>query len=240
MLVRFFTLLLFAASTVSGSVISNSVSLSINGVNETSLLGLPSIQSGSNSYTLPTAVTVPGVATISFLGWSSFDDPFINYFMGVQNLTTTAQTYSFAFTNPYLGGPYTILHDSFTDSFTDGNQSGTVTIGIPSGSTSIAQPFIDGVNRDGQGVGCTVTSSPGFSGSCNSGSNLASFPISTYASGTFGVAVNFTLSPGDIYTFNGHVDLANSAVPEPATYTFMFAAFGLMSFVAFRRRSRRA
>ena len=98
-------LFLLAAGTASGITIVPSASLSINGVNETSLLGLPAVQNGMNSFTLPTALTIPGVAIISAFGYSTFNDPFINYFMGVDNTSSATETYSLLFTTLYIGGP---------------------------------------------------------------------------------------------------------------------------------------
>lgn len=161
--------------------------------------------------------------------------------MAVQNLTTSVETFTITFSNPYIGGPYTGLHDSFSDSFTDANLlsvgDGTVTIGLASGATAISQPFIGApgaTNYDGQGVGCTKTGNGGFSNSCNAASD-ANTAVTTNAVGLFGVVVSFTLSPGDIYTFNGEADL--QAVPEPAT----FASFGLgaLGIVFAGRRLRR-
>ena len=72
----------------------------------------------------------------------------------------------------------------------------------------------------------------GFRGVAIRGRILSAFAIPpTGANGTLSIAVNFTLSPGDVYTFNGHADLANTSVPEPATYGMMGLGFGLMLYL---------
>lgn len=222
--------LLIGAGSMSAAIIitepTGSVGFSINGVSQN--IGLPSILGGGrNTFTLPAAVTLGSLAKLNSLTFSTFDDPFVTFGMAVQNTSSSVETFTFTISNPYIGGPYTILHDSFSDSFTDAAVGSlgdkTVTIGLASGATSIAQPFIDAMNRDGQGVGCTKTSAnAGFSSSCNPASDVLT-PVTTNAVGLFGVTVSFTLSPGDIYTFNGEADL--QAVPEPAT----FASMGLAS-----------
>ena len=215
---KVFSLILLAVSSACGAIVSTGVHFYVNGIDESAALGLPAIAAGNTMFGLTSPVTIPGLTKIGFLSFSASSDPDVSFFFGVQNTTDTVQTYVFPLVIPYVGGPYTTLTDSFADSLTDAVGDGIVTVGLAAGSSAIAQPQVDGANRDGQGTGCTLTGGPGFSGSCNPGPSLTTITIpTTFASGTFGVVVSFTLSPGDIYTLNGQASLGTANVPEPAT-----------------------
>lgn len=201
--------------------------------------GLYSFQGGT--VTAPIAVGPNySLTTISFDG---LNDPYVDYGFSIKNTGTTPLTVSFTVMDSFFGGPYNFLTDSFSDSVTDSGNTpdGQVTITVPSPNVYVDQPFVNGTNYDGINSGCKVTGTPGFSGpGCVTSMTANNVPIATTgATGTFGIAVNFTLSAGDIYTINGRAALSNTAVPEPATAGFLSAGMAFMlGLVAFRRNRK--
>ena len=184
-----------------------------------------------------------GFLNISSLSLSSLGDPYVNYALAVQNVTSTTQTFTFTLTQPYLGGPYNTLTDSFSDSVTDGGPApdGSVTIGLVGGNTFVAQPTLNGSDVSGMNTGCTVTGPPGFSGpGCVTSATLQTASVTDPAVGSFGVTLSFTLSPYDEYSFNGQVTLSNATVPEPASWIGLSLGVATILVLARRNRTRRA
>lgn len=202
---------------------------------------LISITGGPKLWTMtlgsPTAPVVIGdLASISLVVTTNAD-PFVAYGFAVTNFSTTTLDVDALFSSPYVGGPYTALFSSHSGSTTDSGvtPNGTVTIGAPEGF--VHQPFVDVSNVDGLNTGCTVSTVPAGSGNCPPAGLSTTVPVTTGATGIFGVEVHFTLSPGDIYTVNGRVDLLPTQgpqVPEPAT--LLMIAGGVVALAVRRRR----
>ena len=165
-------------------------------------------------------------------------DPFIQYALGVQNLTDSSLNFLFTFSTTFVGGPYSTLLSTH-DSTVTGN---TVAVDPYLGSL-IHRPQIDGVaTSDGDfGDGCTVANtSTGVA--CDSGNGT--FAISpTGSTGVLGVQVGFTLSAGDLFEPTGRAEISNigrSTVPEPSSMLVLalFAVTGIV--LNYWRRRRHA
>lgn len=238
------TLLACFPSRAFGSLVADlapSAGLTVSGFPTLALDSVLDVQSGVYSYGSATALTAATGASfsVSSLWFDAQSDPFVDYGFSIENTGATPLTVSFTVSSPYVGGPYNMLTDSFSDSVTDSGNTpdGQVTIGVPAGITDVNQPFIDAMNADGINPGCVVTGPKGFSSpGCVSTSTFNNVTVSTATSGTFGIKVNFILSAGDIYTINGRTALTSSLVPEPATVGMLGA--GLLGLTILGRKRR--
>ncbi|HYP13106.1 MAG TPA: PEP-CTERM sorting domain-containing protein, partial [Bryobacteraceae bacterium] len=174
-------------------------------------------------------------------------DTFIDYGFSVKNNTDVALDFVFVFRSPFVGGPYNVLGSAHGGNLINGTGAGgtddTVAL-LPFGQANVHQPFIVGIGDvNGLNTGCAAeVGSPG-SLACPVAPDpsVSVTPIATGATGVFGVRVQFTLSPGDLYAANGRIELATSGdpvVPEPGTYALL--ASGLIGIVAVARRRRAA
>jgi hypothetical protein len=204
---------------------------------------LPASADGSVRIGDPISIVNVGqiVARIDSLNALLDADPFIAYGIAVTNLSAVPLTFNFSFSSPYLGGPYNSLESSHSSSVTDSGSrpDGSITVSPVLPLTNIHNPHIDGVpvTAANLGAGCALAGAPGFSASCNT-NPLVAVPVSTFATGFFDVTVGFTLSPNDIYTANGRVELKNTAVQESGTFTLLGLGLTAIGFVSCRRRSK--
>jgi hypothetical protein len=224
------------------------VELRIDGVDFSDLV---SITGGPKAFTI--ALGTPDVpviltgldelplARLSLLSRTNAD-PVIDYAIAFQNFLDTPLFFDYSVTQPFVGGPYTALFTSHSGSVTEsGSPNATVVVQAPA-EGFVHQPFVNSTNVDGLNPGCMVATGVGGSGNCPQSPPFStSVPIATGETGTFGVEVSFTLSPGDIYTLNGRVELLPTQVPgqvpEPATL-LLLAGAGTLAY-ALRRRSGR-
>jgi hypothetical protein len=165
-------------------------------------------------------------------------DPFVAYGVAVSNFTAVPISFTFIFSTPYVGGPYTLLSSSHSSSVTDSGSKpdGSIMVGTQAGYTHIHLPILDGIGVAGgnRGDGCALLGTPGFSDACDN-SSTPNVAVLSAASGILSVELRFVLSPGDIYTANGRVELLDRVVPEPATYAM--AGVALLAAALYRRRS---
>ncbi|MDX2181261.1 MAG: PEP-CTERM sorting domain-containing protein [Bryobacteraceae bacterium] len=172
---------------------------------------------------------------VSSLIFSFKEDPYVDYAIAVKNFGAVPLSFSFTFLTPYAGGPYFLLDSSHSSSVTDSSPTnGAVTVALDK-KGSIHTPNLDGVDILGGalGAGCAPVGAKGFSAGCEAPAGVVGLPVATLAAGTLSVTVNFTLSPGDIYTANGRVEIYNNPIPEPSTYAMAIGGLGLL--LAFRR-----
>jgi len=189
------------------------------------------------------AITVPDVFSLRSFSAVINSDPFINYAFAIANLTAAPQDVTVVFSSPFTGGPYGSLASSHQLGVTDGDGNGSVSVQPIAGQSFIHQPFVDGADVDGLNPGCTLSPGAGGSASCYASGAPTFVGISTGATGTFGVRIQFTLSPGDLISTSGRVELFPSGVPlgntpEPATLGTLGA--GLAALVVWRRRTTKS
>lgn len=168
------------------------------------------------------------------LSASSYANPVLDYSNLVLNFSDVDQQFNLLFSDSYAGGPYNTLTNEFSSTITDFLASGTASA-VPV-VTFISNPAIDGVDIGSAalGSGCTLTDTPGFALSCGPLTST-SVSVATLASGTFGVVVSFTLSPGDALQWHGRLELSNTPLPEPVSLVLLGTGIGA---AVLRRRSR--
>jgi hypothetical protein len=149
----------------------------------------------------------------------SAPDPLLGFATGFNNTTGSAtMTFSYDFTTPYAGGPYSEIRSLFSDSLSNVGSASTTTV-APVGNF-IMNTFVNGVlvSSVGRGTGCTT----GASFVCQSGAIglIGPLPYLSPASGTLEVTGTFTLTPGSNYSLNGFSELV-APVPEPGTLALL-------------------
>jgi hypothetical protein len=160
----------------------------------------------------------------------SAPDPFVGFSFGVVNNSGSNETFSYDFTTPFAGGPYSMAQTVFADALVaTGPSTATVT---PFGDKFVMESYVNGVliSGFGRGNGCATVSMV-----CQSGFIGALGPVAylSPASGTLEVKGSFIVTPGGQYTLTGRTDLLGP-VPEPGTLA-MFGA-GVVGIAGLLRR----
>jgi len=174
---------------------------------------------------------------------NSNPDPFLDYSFGVMNLTSSDLTFSFLFLSPYAGGPFGGLKSSHASSVTDGGAApnGAIVISPDAATGFVHNPVLDGAEITAAAVspGCALAAAPGFSDNCQ-GFSLIAVPISSGLTGLFGVRLQFTVSPGDLISLVGRVELLEELaepIPEPAYAAIVGLVLVALSLVGRFRRA---
>jgi hypothetical protein len=185
-------------------------------------LGRPDGAGGGWGFTSVLGTPLPQTLTFN-------PDPFFDYAFGVTNSSAAPLTFTFTFTGPYVGGPYTLMTSSHASSVT---AVGGATVGTGV-NPFIHTPLLDGtpIGALALGDGCVIAGTGSFP--CDASGPSVGTAVASAASGIFGVALSWTLSPGDSYSLNGRVELSN--VPEPGTLALLLAGFILLFGMARRR-----
>lgn len=139
-------------------------------------------------------------------------------------------SYTFDFSQPFLGGPYGSIHSDFSGSatFADPGLGGSVSnIGVRSDVNGV---FVPGVDLLGYSCGSSANSSI----MCGVGAADSAI-ASVSAPGWFSVHFSATLpGSGDIATFNGQTDLYATTTPEPSS--LLLLGSGLIGVMVMRRK----
>ncbi|MGA7411138.1 MAG: hypothetical protein WBW33_11670 [Bryobacteraceae bacterium] len=167
-------------------------------------------------------------------------DVSVDFSFGVVNTTAGNETFTYAFSTPFSGGPYTQIQTIFVDVLINTAFAGTENV-APNGGPDIMNTYVDGVLVPGlgRGTGCTTAPSPLFF--CQSGAigGIGPVPYLSPATGTLEVSGSFVLSPNTSYTLTGNTELLSPA-PEASALELtplMLLAVGGVGFL--RRRSHR-
>ncbi|MBM3726033.1 MAG: PEP-CTERM sorting domain-containing protein [Acidobacteria bacterium] len=163
---------------------------------------------------------------------ASNSDPWVEYALGVKNITGGPLAFMFVFSTPFVGGPYGSLQSSYSSSVTDGSPTnGSIT--VTPGAAFIHTPKVDGTaHGELDAAGCALAGAPGFSGTCFALSDIIVWIPTTGAFGTLSIELKFILSPGDLISVNGRAEIF--PVPEPVSTALVGA--GLMVVALASRR----
>jgi len=177
--------------------------------------------------------SIQGSATVN-------PDPFIDYGFTIKNLGAADLSFLFFLSTPYIGGPYSYLTSSHSGSATDSFGLATPINGmvaVTPQAGGIHQPFVDITPYGSIMGGCSYAAiAPGSSVPCGVGNEIG-LPIISGITGSLTMILGGTLSAGDVYTFNGLVNISNfpgDEVPEPGTMGIGLLALGMGTYL--RRR----
>lgn len=166
-------------------------------------------------------------ATFDGLSFTFDSDPFIAFSVGVINNADAPLNFSFAFTSPYVDGPYNHLSSSFT---ADVQSQGT-------GATLSLMSLDSAVN----GIVELHTTLPDCTdpGAADCGTATGSKSLSpTGPDGSFSTELKFTLGVRDTAQLSGRTDLTlDDGTPLPLPSTLALTALALASALG-RRRTR--
>jgi hypothetical protein len=226
------------ALPTTASAADPTISLKVNGA-DVSFLGAPElIDEGFWSSTLVASGDGWSLNGGIFFGEFAGEKAFIDYFLhAVGNSDITS--FTLQLTLPFVHGPYTGLNSSHSSDITDGGaaQLATVAVGV-SQYSFIHTALLDNAIVAGAEIsqGCFDNGVAGFNLLCQLPLTRSNLPVSPGPDGNLGVALSFTVSPHDTFSFNGNVALVGAVVPEPSTYLSVLAGLlGLFGVVARRR-----
>jgi len=215
------------AAVVVASPIGPTVEVTVDGRH----VELPAITFDGKLWRLDYADTT-GTSPLTGLQVSGDTDPFIDYWISVQNVTSGALNFSMSITSPYVGGPYNRVTLRHGDTVTDLGPDGATTI-VPFSQPFVAQASLDNVAVVGLSSGCTVTAPPTPQTCFPDDETAAS--VSSLATGLFTMRVAFNLPGGDTFEASGNVTLDNArVVPEASSMLLIGAA--LVGVLGARRR----
>lgn len=157
-------------------------------------------------------------------------DPFINYALGVINLSNSNLLFNFSFVTPVVDGPYGVSQASTSASLTDA-------LTDQDDEASLLSFNQDSYVDAGTDIGVDLTPPDCIQ---SGGGNGASYPCPAYNTfGSFGpifptslhLDLSFILSHHDLASVNGLVSI--TPVPEPASMALLA---GAAAFLPWRRR----
>lgn len=195
-----------------------------------------------------TSVFSNGVWTVSFVPESGANlftggvavsslDPFVGFSFGVVNSMASNETFTFDYTTPFFGGPYTLARTIGADVLIDAAFTGTASVIPVGGGVFIINSYVDGVliPSFGRVSGCTT----GASFVCTSGASgaLGPKPYASTATGSLEITGSFILTPGSQYTLTGRTDLLT--LPEPGSVMLLASGVILLGLGGALRRKLR-
>jgi hypothetical protein len=141
-------------------------------------------------------------------------------------------TFTFDFTTPFAGGPYTLARTIGADVLIDAAFTGTASVIPVGGGGFIINSYVDGVliPSFGRVSGCTT----GASFVCTSGASgaLGPNPYASPATGMLEIKGSFILTPGSQYSLTGRTDLL---APEPGSVMLLASGVILLGGVLRRK-----
>ncbi len=217
------------------------ITLKVNGADITAFQGAPVlIEDGFWMSSLVAEDAGWSLTGDIYFGEFAGERAFIDYFLhavGGSDITS----FTLTLTLPFVHGPYTGLNTSHSSDITDGGaaQLATVAAGV-SEYSFIHTALLDNTIVAGGEIskGCADNGLAGFTLTCQVPLTQSNLPVAPGGDGNLGVALSFTVSPHDKFSFNGNVSLVGAVVPEPTTYLSILAGLLGLFGVIVRRRIR--